>query len=190
MASISIRRTKPTDFPYLQAIEKAACEAFTTLGMKAIAEDPPPSLEELHMYHDADHAWVATSTTENLEHADIPIAYILVYVIDNVGLGAKSAFIHQVSVSPDFSRRGIGRALIGHVEQWARHNAILALDLTTFRDVPWNRPYYEKLGFKTVDEQALLRNEYVGLRRAILCEWDDKLLGRWPRVPMRKTVIN
>jgi len=33
------------------------------------------------------------------------------------------------------------------VEGWAARGGLPALTLTTFRDVPWNGPYYERLGF-------------------------------------------
>jgi hypothetical protein len=37
--------------------------------------------------------------------------------------------------------------LIDQVESWARLKGQRALTLTTFRDVPWNRPYYQRIGF-------------------------------------------
>ena len=30
-----------------------------------------------------------------------------------------------------------------------------AVTLTTFRDVPWNAPYYERLGFRSLSETEL-----------------------------------
>ncbi|OCL14103.1 GCN5-like N-acetyltransferase [Glonium stellatum] len=183
MESISIRLTQPTDLALIQAIEVASGQAFRALRMDAIADDPPLSLESLMVYHQAEHAWVAVPSKD----ADRPIAYILVYTVHNDGLeGWRCAFIHQVTVSPDYSRRGIGKALIEHVADWARKNGMRALDLTTFVDVPWNKPYYERLGFRVVDEEALLCNHAVGLRRVILCERQDSVLGNWPRVAMRK----
>jgi hypothetical protein len=31
---------------------------------------------------------------------------------------------------------------------WAQRHGLAALTLTTFTDVPWNMPYYERLGFR------------------------------------------
>ena len=187
MESISIRLTQTADLPLIQAIEVASCQAFRALGMSAIAEDPPLSIESLMVYHQAEHAWVAVPPGDE----DKPIAYILVYVVHNDGLeGWRCAFIHQVTVLPDYSCRGIGKALIEHVAEWAKKNGMRALDLTTFVDVPWNKPYYERLGFLVVDEETLLCNHAVGLRRVILCERQDKVLGNWPRVAMRKALDN
>jgi len=185
MESISIRNTVPSDLPLLPAIEKAAGEAFRAIDMANIADHAPPSLEELSTYHDTGHSWVAAIPKEGLDSGE-PVAYILVYVVDNDGFGWKSLLIYQISVSPEYSRRGIGKTLINHVALWAFQNGMRALDLTTFANVLWNKPYYERLGFRMPDEEELLQNEYTGLRRLILCEWQDKLLGRWPRVAMRR----
>jgi GNAT superfamily N-acetyltransferase len=59
----------------------------------------------------------------------------------------ECAHIEQVSVRPDHAGQGIGRALIDHVGAWASEQGLRALTLTTFRAVPWNAPYYERLGF-------------------------------------------
>lgn len=61
--------------------------------------------------------------------------------------------IEQVSVHP--ARQGVGAALIEAAARWAQQKAFDAMTLMTFRDVPWNRPYYERLGFRVVDEAQL-----------------------------------
>ena len=88
--------------------------------------------------------------------------------------------IEQVSVHADSARQGIGRALIENVCARAagRHPAVT---LTTFKDVPWNAPYYARLGFQIVTEEELT----PGLRR--LREQEKaRGLDRWPRVCMRR----
>ena len=59
--------------------------------------------------------------------------------------------IFQVSVRAGSQRRGVGRRLIAAGEQWAREQGHRAVTLTTFRDVPWNAPAYERLGYGFVD---------------------------------------
>lgn len=44
--------------------------------------------------------------------------------------------------------RGIGRALLAHAADWARTHGFTALSLTTFRNVPWNAPFYASFGFR------------------------------------------
>lgn len=57
------------------------------------------------------------------------------------------AYIEEVSVHPDHAGHRLAARLI---EQLAAdvHGSHAALSLTTFRDVPWNAPYYAKLGFR------------------------------------------
>ncbi|MGH3991445.1 MAG: GNAT family N-acetyltransferase [Pseudonocardiaceae bacterium] len=61
------------------------------------------------------------------------------------------AHVEQVSVASAFARRGLGAALIEHLAAAARAEGRPALTLTTFRDVPWNAPYFERLGFVVVE---------------------------------------
>lgn len=65
--------------------------------------------------------------------------------------------LHQVAVHRDRQRRGIGRRLIEAAQRIAVRHGAGALTLTTFRDVPWNEPYYRRLGFHTVPDDALDR---------------------------------
>jgi predicted N-acetyltransferase YhbS len=55
-----------------------------------------------------------------------------------------------LAVTPAHGRRGVGRALVDEVVAWTVARELPSITLTTFRDVPWNAPYYEKLGFHVV----------------------------------------
>ena len=84
-------------------------------------------------------------------------------------------------MQPDHARRGIGRQLIEHAAGWARDHGYPALTLTTFRDVIWNAPYYERLGFR-----VLTADEFTpGLRRISSREAELET-ARHPRVAMRR----
>ena len=61
--------------------------------------------------------------------------------------------VDQVSVSPAHRGERIGAALIDHVAGLARASGRSAVTLTTFRDIPWNAPYYARLGFRDLPEQ-------------------------------------
>ena len=50
-----------------------------------------------------------------------------------------------------FQGRGIGRALLTTASDWARAHGLQALSLTTFRNVPWNAPFYASFGFREWD---------------------------------------
>jgi GNAT superfamily N-acetyltransferase len=130
-----VRTASTGDLARLPAIQTAAGAVFRDVGMADIAGNPPMPLDALARYQQAGHAWVA------VDRLDRPIAFVVVDVID------ECAHIEQVSVRPDHARQGIGRALIDHVGAWASGQGLHALTLTTFRAVPWNAPYYERLGF-------------------------------------------
>jgi GNAT superfamily N-acetyltransferase len=137
--------------------------------MDAVADDDPGSIAELAPYAEDGRAFVAVDTT------DQPVGYLLLDVLDG------AAHIEQVSVHPDYARRGIGRALIDRAESWARDRGLPALTLTTYVEVPWNGPYYERLGFRylTADEETpALRSIRESERRSGL--------DAWPRACMRR----
>jgi GNAT superfamily N-acetyltransferase len=159
-----IRTAIPSDLPLLRDIERAAGAPFRDIGMTAIADDEPPTIEQLTAYRKAGRAWVWGAPA---------VAYILVDVVDG------HAHIEQVSVHPGQSHRGIGRALIDHVDRWAAARGLAGLTLTTFAHVPWNGPYYARLGFTTV----------TGLTPGLLAiRAHEATLDAWPRVVMRRPV--
>jgi GNAT superfamily N-acetyltransferase len=131
----TIRPTRPAELTVLQEIELAAGSIFRDVGMSDIADHPVPSVEVLGAYVQAGRSWVA------VDDSDRPVAFVLVTVIDGL------AHIEQISVHPRVARRGIGRELIDHVDRWAADGGYAALTLTTFRNVPWNEPYYARIGF-------------------------------------------
>jgi GNAT superfamily N-acetyltransferase len=57
------------------------------------------------------------------------------------------AYVEQLDVLPDFAGRRIGAALLDAVAERARAAGLEGLSLSTFREVPWNAPYYRRLGF-------------------------------------------
>ena len=90
--------------------------------------------------------------------------------------------VEQVSVHPDAAGHGLGRSLIEWAAAEAAARGISALTLTTFRDVPWNAPYYARnCGFRIVDDAAC----GPGLQ-AIREHEVAHGLDRWPRVCMRR----
>jgi GNAT superfamily N-acetyltransferase len=134
----SIRPSRAADGPALQEIERRAGEQFRTVGMDSIADATPESIDDLTEYANAGRSWVA------VDDDDRPIGYVIVDVVDG------NAHVEQVSVLPDFQGSGIGRALMDRVRAWAAENNLPAITLTTFTDVPWNRPLYEHLGFEVI----------------------------------------
>lgn len=135
-----IRAATPDDVERLQAIEFAAGAAFVHIGMPEIAADDPLPADELERYRAAGRSWVVT------DEGDRAVAYLVADVVDDL------AHVEQVSVHPDHGRQGIGRRLLDHVAEWARTEGHTAITLTTFRDVPWNAPYYEHCGYRVLPD--------------------------------------
>jgi GNAT superfamily N-acetyltransferase len=160
-----IRPPRADELASLLALEREAGRAFADIGMDEIARDDPGTVAQLEAFRADGRAWVA------VDEADRPVAYLLTSVVDGC------AHIDQVSVAPSHARQGLGAALIEHLAE----RAGVALTLTTFRDVPWNAPYYERLGFTVVEPgdqgselAALVRHEAAAIP------------GDAPRVAMRR----
>ncbi|OCC13219.1 GNAT family N-acetyltransferase [Streptomyces sp. PTY087I2] len=168
-----IRSARRSDLPLLQEIERAAGEPFRALGMAFVADDDPPPLDLLESYRQAGRCWVATDPLSAT--GDRPLGYVLADPVDD------ALHIEQVSVDPAAARRGIGRDLIAHLAALAARRGMTALTLTTFTDVPWNAPYYARIGFRILTEPELTD----GLR-TIRAEEAQHGLDRWPRVCMRR----
>lgn len=164
-----IRTATSTDLPALQQIEIAAGEPFRSIGMDTVADDPPPTLDELNDFLTVGKIWVHTDAN------DVPLAYVHVEIVDD------AAHIEQLSVHPLHARRGIGARLIDVVAHWASTHGLRSVTLTTFVDVPWNAPYYERLGFVRLPESALT----PGLVR-IRANEQAAGLDAWPRITMSR----
>jgi ribosomal protein S18 acetylase RimI-like enzyme len=137
-----IRPVRPDELARLQDIERAAGATFVDVGMPEIAADEPPSVAALESHRAAGRAWA-------VESSGVVAGYVLVDVVDG------AAHVEQVSVDPAFARRGLGRRLIDHVAAVAEAKGRPAVTLTTFRDVPWNAPYYRRCGFRDLAESEL-----------------------------------
>ena len=70
-----------------------------------------------------------------------PVAFAHVEVVEGF------AYLAQLSVHPDAMRQGIGSALVRAAMREAWQLGFDRLSLTTYRDLPWNGPFYAGLGF-------------------------------------------
>jgi SAM-dependent methyltransferase/GNAT superfamily N-acetyltransferase len=60
---------------------------------------------------------------------------------------AGEPHLEELDVHPDHGRRGLGAKLVRAVIEFARARGAGGVTLSTFRDVPWNAPFYAGLGF-------------------------------------------
>ena len=61
------------------------------------------------------------------------------------------AHLEQLSVLPEFSRRGYGRQLVLASAHEGRLRGYDQLTLRTYADVPWNAPFYGTCGFEQTE---------------------------------------
>lgn len=165
---VIIRPASSADVARLQDIERAAGELFRAVGLDAIAQDPPPDDATLLHHIHAGTAWVALV-------GDKRIGYALASIVDGEG------HVDQVSIDPAHAGRRIGQRLIDEVCGWAAAGGSTAVTLTTFRDVPWNGPYYRRLGFVELADTDL-GPELQAKRTAEI----DAGLDLAPRIAMRR----
>lgn len=163
-----IRVASSAEVGTFRDIERAAGECFRSIGMPEVADDEPLPVEVLAGYQREGCALVAV-------RGDHEVAgYLIHETVDG------SLHIEQVSVHPDHGRRGLGRALIDKAAEQAS-SWTKAITLTTFRDVPWNAPYYLRCGFHVLDEA-----EWTPGLRAARDREAAHGMDRWPRVCMRR----
>ena len=77
-----------------------------------------------------------------------PVGFVHVLLIDG------NAHLEQLSVLPEHQGRGIGAALTSAAMAEARAQGFDRLSLCTYRDVPWNGPFYRGVGFTEVSDLA------------------------------------
>ncbi len=135
---IHVRRAEVIDLQACRIIENDSAYLFAEHGMPGIAEDPSVDLETLTQAQTEGRLWVATDSD------DVPVGFALIGTIDGL------PHLRELDVLTRWQRRGVGRRLIAAITDDARQAGHAALTLTTFTDVPWNGPYYARLGFVTV----------------------------------------
>jgi len=139
-----VRPARPEDLPLLADVERSAGELFRAARLRSSLDFAHTVRLDLLRRAQADGTlWIATGA------GDAPVGFV---VFSRVG---DTAFVDELSVAREAQGRGLGRALMGAAIDVARRRGCRAVTLTTFRDVPWNRPFYEKIGFRMLPEPEL-----------------------------------
>jgi GNAT superfamily N-acetyltransferase len=136
----AIRPATPADLPLLPAIERAAAARFRGTPLAAMADAP---LAATAIDPARERVWVASA----------PDGAIAGFAIARPLDGG--IHLHELDVHPAHDRRGLGARLIGAVAAWALETDARAITLLTFRDIPWNAPYYARLGFVPLVDEAV-----------------------------------
>jgi putative acetyltransferase len=140
--SYSVIAARPRDLPVLPGIELAAARLLVGHAPESVLSEAT-SAADFERACREDHLWVALN-------GDAPVGFAQVEVFE-----AGVAHLDELDVHPDHGRRGLGRRLVGVVRDWAVRKHFGSVTLSTFRDVPWNMPFYAKLGFTVVPSVEL-----------------------------------
>lgn len=136
MGDIVIRLARPSEAALLPDIERSSGEAFRTIPDLAwIAEDEVGDADFHTPLIDAGAVWVA------VDDADGVVGFLTAEIFDD------ELHIWELAVARDAQQQGLGRKLMDAAEASARERGLAAETLTTFVDVPWNAPFYARLGF-------------------------------------------
>lgn len=139
-----IRPAQPTDVAAMQRVSAAAGRRFAEIDdprVAACADDPPPTAQSLAAWIARGRAWVAVDGNDCGNGGGGIVGFVVVDVLDG------NAHVEEISVLPEAGGRGLGAALLDAVGAYARRAGHPALTLTSFADVPWNRPWYGRRGF-------------------------------------------
>jgi GNAT superfamily N-acetyltransferase len=147
-----VRLAVAKDVARLPEIERKAGMLFDDhleqIGLTKEFQQQVNSLENFENARRAGRLWVAA-----LPSGDA-VGFAMVLEIGGF------AHLDELDVLPAHGRKGLGSALLDAVCTWAVQTGYPGVTLTTFRDIPWNAPFYWRRGFRVVASSEL-SNEHV-----------------------------
>lgn len=129
-----IRPARLADIPTMQWVERDAAELFRGLGLIDVDAMATAGISD-HML----------SIEQGLSFVAEVDGQVAGFIIGEMKEGG--AYLHELDVAREAQQRLLGRRLIGRFTQEAGYKGAPQIYLSTFRDPPWNAPFYRKLGF-------------------------------------------
>ena len=134
----SLRLARPADAEFMPEIERAAGSLFEAVdGLAGLFGNRTIPLERLVRYIRKGHCLTAHS-------GERMIGFLVCEPF------RRELHIWEIDVHPDFQGQGVGAGLLRACMIDARNSGFAAITLTTFRDIPWNSPFYKSRGFEEV----------------------------------------
>ena len=130
----SIRWARHAELARLQQVEMAAGERFRAEGLASVADAPGLPLAALAAARRLGQLFVAEAQGKLA-------GFCLVQELDGEG------HLVELSVVPECGGQGIGSELLAYACVWAKDAGFQSMTLATFRDVPFNAPFYARRGF-------------------------------------------
>jgi len=149
-----IRLARTADIDKLGAVERSAASVFRSVGLAWLADSggtmDSAVLENLCR---TGTLWVA------VDAGDEPVGFLAAHELDG------HLYIAELSVAASHHRQGLGSRLVEAAIEHGRRLRFNAVTLMTYRDVPWNGPFYAGFGFGEVDADAVGPGHNETLRR-------------------------
>lgn len=139
----TIRPAKPAEVARLPKLEEATAAMFPEAIFPARFHACTVSLARLAAAQVRQNLWVSLDREKQL------VGFALLEIPEG------TALLAQIDVLQEHGRKGLGRAMLGQAADKAHALGHAWLYLTTFREIPWNEPFYAKLGFTEVAEAEL-----------------------------------
>jgi predicted N-acetyltransferase YhbS len=143
VSGYTIRSARTEELALLAQIERSAAVLFLDTPYAFLVDDEPLAIDFVEQRWQKTQVWVA------IDAQNIVVGFVLTRELDD------TIYIQEMDVHPAHGRRGLGSALVKTVCDWAKLQGYCAVSLSTFRDIPWNAPFYSKLGFRILAESEL-----------------------------------
>jgi GNAT superfamily N-acetyltransferase len=130
-----LRPARPDERDRVGEIGDLAGTRFAGLDLIDESLDVPFPQDVLARLIDAGQVWVACDA------ANTAVGVVIASVREGV------VYVEEIDVLAEHGRRGLGGRMLDAVCTWAQERGYPAVTLSTFRDVPWNGPFYRKHGF-------------------------------------------
>jgi len=139
LPACTTRKGQLRDVPLLGPVARSAAEIYRSVNLDNLLDLPTLNRFNLTSLIDAGHLWVAVNRW------DEPVGFV---GGENIG---GNFHIVEISVAHQHQGRGIGKMLMARMMEDVKREGFRATTLMTYRNIPWNGPFYRKLGFMEVD---------------------------------------
>jgi len=140
MTDFTIRLARPEDAEAFHTVEEDAADLLRQ----------EPSLQDIT---------IPPSSDADEYRSMIRAGHSLAALVNDtiVGFAAARAYgrelhLHEMSVAIAHQGKRIGATLLKALQIDARNAGLQAITLNTFRDIPWNAPFYARHGFVIVED--------------------------------------
>jgi GNAT superfamily N-acetyltransferase len=143
-SGVTIRLAREDEVETLRQIERSAAQAFRLIEAFSWLSVGEVQGADMHFaLIEAGTNWVA------VDGDDHPLGFL------SAEIAGRQLHICEISVDHLHQGFGLGRKLIDYAVDAATRLGLDAVTLTTFRTIPWNCPFYERLGFRVLGEEEL-----------------------------------